>query len=102
MKIVYSKQAKAQLSSIKQYIARDNNRVAIEYLLKIKSKIEILGDYPYIGKINTTMNITTIRDFVVLGYKIIYKINIKTITVLAIYKYVDFDEKQINVENSGV
>jgi hypothetical protein len=38
----------------------------------------------------------------VLGYKIIYKINIKTITVLAIYKYVDFDEKQINVENSGV
>jgi hypothetical protein len=47
------------------------------------------------------MNITTIRDFVVLRYKIIYKINTKTITILAIYKYVNFDEEQINIENSG-
>jgi addiction module RelE/StbE family toxin len=95
MKIIYSKQAKEQLTNIKDYIAKDNKTVAIRYLSKIKHKIEILEDYPYIGKVNTTMNTRSIRDFVVFGYKIIYKINIKTITILAIYKYIDFDENTI-------
>jgi addiction module RelE/StbE family toxin len=95
MKIIYSKQAKEQLTNIKDYIAKDNKTVAIRYLSKIKHKIEILGDYPYIGKVNTTMNTRSIRDFVVFGYKIIYKINIKTITILSIYKYIDFDENTI-------
>ncbi len=68
MKITYSKQAKEQLFVIKDYIAQDNKRVAVEYLSKIKHKIEILGNYPYIGKINATMNLKSIRDFVVFGY----------------------------------
>ena len=38
------------------------------------------------------MNIETIRDYVVLGYKVIYKINKNSISVLAVYKYIDFDE----------
>ncbi|MBT5417952.1 MAG: type II toxin-antitoxin system RelE/ParE family toxin [Thiotrichales bacterium] len=90
MKIVYSKQAKEHLLNIKAYIYRDNKRVAIEHLTKIKSKIEILSSYPYIGKVNTTMNLKRIRDFVVFGYKVIYKINAESITVLAIYKNIDF------------
>jgi len=97
MKIVYSKQAKEQLFNIKSYIAQDNKRASLKYLSKIKDKIEILKDYPYIGKVNTTMNLKSIRDFVVFGYKIIYKINIKTIMILAIYKYIDFDEKSISI-----
>jgi addiction module RelE/StbE family toxin len=95
MKIIYSKQAKEQLFNIKNYIAQDNKKASIKYLSKIKDKIEILKDYPYIGKVNTTMDLKTIRDFVVFGYKIIYKVNIKSITILAIYKYIDFEETNI-------
>lgn len=95
MKITYSKQAKEQLFDIKDHISQDNKAVAVKYLSKIKHKIEILEDYPYIGKINSTMNVKSIRDFVAFGYKIIYKINTKTITILAIYKYIDFDENSI-------
>jgi hypothetical protein len=36
------------------------------------------------------MNLKRIRDFVVFGYKVIYKINAESITVLAIYKNIDF------------
>ena len=96
MRIIYSKSVKEQLLNIKEYIAKDNKRVAIEYLKKIKSKIEILGKYPYIGKVNASMDNHKIRDFVVLGYKVIYKINEKSITILAIYKYVDFDESALD------
>jgi len=98
MKILYSKQAKEQLYSINEYIALDNKNVAREYLTKIKQKLEILSHYPYLGKVNATMNMHNIRDFVVFGYKVIYKINKESITVLAIYKYIDFDEKNINSE----
>lgn len=42
------------------------------------------------------MNMPHIRDYVVLGYKVIYKINKENITILAIYKYIDFNEREIS------
>ena len=75
MKIYYSEQVKKQLHNIKEYIAKDNKRVASQYLLKIKEKIELIGIYPYIGKINSTMNLYYIRDFIVYGYGILVQIN---------------------------
>ncbi len=96
MRIIYSKNVKKQLQNIKEYIAQDNKRIAIEHLKKIKIKIELIGKYPYIGKLNTSTDNPMIRDFVVLGYKIIYKINEKSLTVLAIYKYMDFDEASLD------
>ena len=93
MKIVYAKQAKEQLQNIKEFISLDSKTVAMRYLFKIKEKIEILSIYPYIGKINATMNVDNIRDFVILGYKVIYKINKDNIIILTIYKHIDFDEK---------
>jgi len=95
MKIIYSKQAKGQLLNIKKFISKDNKEVANKYLLKIKRKIELISHYPYIGKINTTINKENIRDFVVCGYKVIYKINDNSINILAIYKYIDFDENEV-------
>ena len=95
MKIIYSAEVKIQLQNIKEFIALDNKRQAIAYLKKIKEKIEILGKYPYIGKVNATMDNANIREFVILGYKVIYKINEKSITILAIYKYIDSDEESI-------
>jgi plasmid stabilization system protein ParE len=96
MKIFYSKQAKEQLFAIKEFISLDNKKKAIEYLKRIKNKIEILSNYPYIGKRNASFNLNNIRDFIVFGYKVIYKINKKSIIILAIYKYIDFDEKSIS------
>jgi len=93
MRIIYTTEAKKQLLQIKQYISQDNPPRAISYLKQIKTKIEILGKYPYIGKINATMDIHSIREFIVFGYKVIYKINEKSITILAICKYIDFDEE---------
>ena len=97
MKIIYSEQAKNQLKEIKSYISKDNPKVATKYLLKIKTKIELIAKYPHIGKINATFNLENIREFVILGYKVIYKINNKSITILSIYKYIDFDDNSIEL-----
>ena len=95
MKILYTALAKEQLQNIKAYIAEENPKRAIAYLNRIRQKIELLGRFPYIGKINATMDNESIREFVVLGYKVIYKINQKSITILALYKYIDFDEASL-------
>ena len=95
MKIVYSSLTKEQLHNIKEYISLDNKKNAIIFLSKIKNKIEILATYPYLGKINTTFNLDNIRDFVIFGYKIIYKINKESILILSIYKYIDFYENNL-------
>ena len=97
MKIIYSKLAKEQLTNIKEYIAADNPKAAIKHLKTIKKKIELLQDFPRLGKINATFNSANIREHVVLGYKVIYKINNKKIELLAIYKYLDLDEDQLDV-----
>ena len=101
MKIIYSKESYEQLQNIKKFISLDNKKTAIQYLSKIKNKIEILVIYPYIGKINVTMNMHHIRDYVVLGYKVIYKINKENITILAIYKYIDFNEREISHDDES-
>lgn len=62
----------------------------------LKQKLEMLITYPYIGKINPTMNNNNIRDYSVFGYKVIYKINSKSVLILAIYKHIDFDEETLN------
>lgn len=96
MKIRYSLSVKGQLQNIKEYIALDNKKVAIEHLKKIKIKIELLGKYPYLGKENSSTDNVMIRDFVVMGHKVIYKIDEKSILILAIYKYMDFDESLVD------
>ncbi len=101
MKIIYSKESYEQLQNIKKFISLDNKKTAIQYLSKIKNKIEILVIYPYIGKINVIMNMHHIRDYVVLGYKVIYKINKENITILAIYKYIDFNEREISHDDES-
>jgi len=95
MRIIYTASVKEQLQNIKEYIAQDNRKNAIAHLKNIKSKIELIAKYPYIGKVNATMDNYNIRDFVILGYKVIYKINEKSISILAIYKYIDFDESSL-------
>ncbi len=97
IKLRYTGQARQHLKDIKEHIAKSNQRNASNHLVQIKNKIELVGKFPFIGKVNTTMNIETIRDYIVLGYKVIYKINKNSITVLAVYKYIDFDETLLDI-----
>ena len=97
IKIRYTREAKEQLSEIKEHIAKSSQKSAISHLINIKNKIELIGKFPFIGRVNATMNVETIRDYIVLGYKVIYKLNKESITVLAVYKYIDFDETLLGV-----
>lgn len=96
MKIIYTKQAQTQLKAIKAFVAKDNLTTATTHLLQIKSKIELLADFPFIGQINPILNKQAVRDWVILGYKVIYKVSENQLVILAIYKNIDFDESTLS------
>lgn len=96
MRIVYTELSIQQLQNIREYISLDSKKIAITHLSNIKNKIEILSTYPYIGKINASANSQNIREYVVLGYKVIYQISNDNLYILAIYKNIDFNEEDLS------
>ena len=95
MKIVFSKNSKEFIFKLKEYIAQDNPSRAKQYTTKLVSRIVDMLQYPYVGKINATFDDESIREIVLDGIKIIYKIYPKSVAVLMIYKYIDFDESSL-------
>lgn len=95
MKIIYTELAFEQLKEIKSYISKDSKNNATNFLAKIKTKIELLAEFPHLGQINKTLNKENIREFVVLGFKLIYEIEQCNIIILTIYKQINFNEENL-------
>jgi plasmid stabilization system protein ParE len=98
MKINFSKDSKEFIFKIRAHISKDNPTRAKQYTLKLVSRITDMLQYPYIGKVNTTFDNELIREIVLDGIKIIYKIYPKSVAILMIYRYIDFDESKIDTE----
>lgn len=99
MKINFSKDSKEFIFKTKNFISLDNPQRAKDYTLKLVSRITDMLQYPFIGKINTTFNDENIREIILDGIKIIYKIYPKSVAVLMMYKYIDINESEINTDD---
>lgn len=97
MRIEYSKEAKNELLNIRDFIAQSSSFNSVEYTQELVKRINGMLEFPYIGKVNRTFNRKDIRDLFIDGYKIIYKIENDNIKVLILYKYIQLNEKQLNV-----
>lgn len=97
MRIDYSKEAKNELIAIKNFIAENSPFNAVEYTQELVKRINSMLEFPNIGKINRTFARVDIRELFIDGYKIIYKIEENRIVVLILYKYINFDEKKIDI-----
>jgi len=95
MLINFSADAKESLFRLKEYISKDNPQRARQYTSHLVLRIKDMLQYPYIGKINAVFDDETIREIVLDGMKIIYKIYPKSVAVLMIYKNIDFEESEI-------
>ncbi len=95
MKVIFSEDTKEFLLNLKEYIAQDSPSRAKQYTTKLVSRITSMLQHPYIEKINATFDDETIREIVLDGMKIIYKIYPKSVAVLMIYRYIDFDESSL-------
>ena len=98
MQINFSHDSKEFIFKLKEHIAIDNPERAKQYTTRLISRIKEMLQYPYIGKVNLTFDDESIREIVLDGIKIIYKIYPKSIGVVMIYRYIDIDESKLEAK----
>jgi len=97
MKVNFSHDSKEFIFKLKSHIAKDNSSSAKQYTIKLVSRIRDMLQHPYIGKVNATFSDETIREIILDGMKIIYKIYPNSIAVVMIYRYIDLDESELDI-----
>jgi addiction module RelE/StbE family toxin len=72
--IIWSEQARDDLQSIVLFIAQDNPTVAESFGYRLMSKVDVLAQFPQIGRVVPEENDETIREIILRPYRIIYKV----------------------------
>ena len=97
MKVNFSHDSKEYIFKLKAHISLDNPARAKSYTIKLVSRIKEMLEYPYIGKVNATFDDEAVREIILDGIKIIYKIYPNSVVVVMIYRYIDFNESDIEL-----
>jgi len=97
MKVNFSHDSKEFIFKLKSHISKDNPSRAKQYTIKLVSRIRDMLQHPYIGKVNATFDDESVREIILDGMKIIYKIYPNSIGVVMIYKYIDLDESKLDI-----
>lgn len=87
MIIKYSQTFKSNLTLILNYIKKDSLTRALKFKNKIKQELENLNTFPLKHRKSIYYNSQNIRDYIIKGYTITYKINKDEIIILNIKKY---------------
>jgi toxin ParE1/3/4 len=72
--IIWAAQARDDLQAIVLFIAQDNPTVAESFGYRLMSKVDILAQFPQLGRVVPEENDETIREIILRPYRIIYKV----------------------------
>lgn len=73
-KILWTEDGYSSFDEVVQYIAKDSPYYASNFAKKITSTIEILKDFPEIGRIVPEYNKPDLRELIYQNYRIVYRI----------------------------
>lgn len=83
-KVKWSPEASEDLESIAEYIARDSEFYARSVVSKILAVSRKISEQPMIGRIVPEIDDKEIRECFVYSYRLVYRIQNSTITIVAI------------------
>ena len=72
--IIWSEQARDDLQSIVLFIAQDNPTVAESFGYQLMSKVDVLAQFPQLGRVVPEENDEMVREIILRPYRIIYKV----------------------------
>lgn len=88
--IVWTIGAVKDLEYIEAYIAGGSPEYAPVFVHKIAETVEMLDDFPQIGRIVPEFDDASLREIIFQNYRIIYKINNERIGIIAVWhSYMD-------------
>jgi plasmid stabilization system protein ParE len=72
--IIWAEQARDDLQAIVLFIAQDNPTVAESFGYRLMSKVDVLAQFPQLGRVVPEENDEMIRELILRPYRIIYKV----------------------------
>ena len=86
MEVIWSKESLERLIEIEKYIARDSPDRAVRFINKLIDRAEMIGDYPYQGRVVPEFSLNEIREVILKGYRIVYRIGEGKIEILTVFE----------------
>lgn len=80
----WSSRAIADVDTIAGYIARDSPTYASTIVSKILGATRNLGTFPFSGRMVPEFSDETIREKIVAGYRVIYRVEDQSITITTV------------------
>jgi addiction module RelE/StbE family toxin len=84
MQIEFSNHSLDDLSDIKNFIKKDSEYYANEFIDKIFDAVFTLSDFPEIGRIVPEFNMPDVRELIFKNYRIVYKIKDNLIYIVSV------------------
>jgi len=84
MKIEWTEPALLDLDGIRDYIARDSEYYASQFIGRIIEAVENLERFPEMGRLATDAGAKNIRELLFQNYRIIYRVEVERVLVLTV------------------
>jgi toxin ParE1/3/4 len=82
--VEWSPRAIADVNAIAEYINQDSSTYASTIVGKILSATKNLEQFPLSGRMVPEFSDTTIREKIVAGYRVIYRVETQTVTITTV------------------
>jgi addiction module RelE/StbE family toxin len=86
MKLVWTKEALLRLQEVEEYISRDNQIVAADFIDKLISLAETIVDNPKKGRVVPELTLENIRELLYKNYRIVYLVKKSSVEVLTVFE----------------
>ena len=87
-KIIWSLRAREDLRDIVTFIAADNPAAAQSFGFRLMSKVDVLANFPQLGRVVPEENDEAIRELILRPYRIVYQVlaDRQTVAIVRIWQ----------------
>lgn len=87
MNIIWSNEASENLFEIEEFIARDSLEQAASFVDELIDHADaMLSDIPRSGRVVPEIGNPDIRELIYRGYRIVYRMNVNNVEILAVFE----------------
>ena len=101
MKLFWTKEALLRLQEIEEYISKDNQIAAVEFVDKLISVAETIIDNSEIGRIVPELSFENIREILHKNYRIVYLVKKNSIDILTVFEGHQLLKKEEIIKNKN-
>jgi plasmid stabilization system protein ParE len=85
MKVIWAEEAARRLTQIEEFIARDRPEAAARFVSHLVEKGNSLARWPYRGRMLPEISVPGLRELVVRGYRIVYRLGEDRVEILTVF-----------------